>query len=181
MDAARFNTLVLPMSKKLLHFAYQLLHDTGEAEDTVQEVILKLWKIRDSLENYNSLEAFSMKITRNWCLDRLKAKKPVYIEGYQNGFDRLAADENPQKQMEREERLKLLSAVLEKLPEQQRLIVQLRDIEGLEFDQIAEITDTNVNALRVSLSRARNKMKEELAKHTENGNQRNKGSAGKIL
>ena len=181
MDAARFNTLVLPMSKKLLHFAYQLLHDTGEAEDTVQEVILKLWKIRDSLENYNSLEAFSMKITRNWCLDRLKAKKPVYIEGYQNGFDRLVADENPQKQMEREDRLKLLSAVLEKLPEQQRLIVQLRDIEGLEFDQIAEIMDTNVNALRVSLSRARNRMKEELTKHTENGYQRNKGSAGKIL
>jgi RNA polymerase sigma factor (sigma-70 family) len=73
MDAARFNNLVLPMSKKLLHFAFQMLHDTGEAEDAVQEVILKLWKIRDSLENYNSLEAFSMKITRNWCLDRLKA------------------------------------------------------------------------------------------------------------
>jgi len=101
MDAARFNNLVLPMSKKLLHFAFQMLHDTGEAEDAVQEVILKLWKIRDSLENYNSLEAFSMKITKNWCLDRLKAKKPIYIEGYHRGFDGLAAEENPQKQMEK--------------------------------------------------------------------------------
>ena len=181
MDAARFNSLVLPMSKKLLHFAFQMLHDTGEAEDAVQEVILKLWKIRDSLENYNSLEAFSMKITRNWCLDRLKAKKPVYIEGYQKGFDRLAADENPQKQMEKEDRLRLLSTVLDKLPEQQRLIIQLRDIEGLEFDQIAEIMDTNVNALRVGLSRARNRMKEELTKYNEYGYQRNRGAAGKVL
>jgi RNA polymerase sigma-70 factor (ECF subfamily) len=181
MEAARFNNLVLPMSKKLLHFAFQMLHDTGEAEDAVQEVILKLWKIRDSLENYNSLEAFSMKITRNWCLDRLKAKKPLYIEGYQKGFDRIAADENPQKQMEKDDRLRLLSAVLEKLPEQQRLIIQLRDIEGLEFEQIAEIMDTNVNALRVGLSRARSRMKEELTKYNEYGYQRNTGTAGKIL
>jgi|SRR5512133_3027682 RNA polymerase sigma-70 factor (ECF subfamily) len=181
MDAARFNSLVLPISKKLLHFAFHMLHDTGEAEDAVQEVILKLWKIRDSLENYDSLEAFSMKITRNWCLDRLKAKKPVYIEGYQKGFDRLASDENPQKQMEKKDRLRLLTTVLEKLPEQQRLIIQLRDIEGLEFDQIAEIMDTNVNALRVGLSRARNRMKEELEKYNEYGHQRNTGTAGKIL
>jgi RNA polymerase sigma factor (sigma-70 family) len=181
MDAARFNNLVLPMSKKLLHFAFQMLHDTGEAEDAVQEVILKLWKIRDTLENYNSLEAFSMKITRNWCLDRLKAKKPVYIEGYQKGFDRLTADENPQRQMEKKERLKLLASVLEKMPEPQRLIIRLRDIEGLEFEQIAEILDTNVNALRVSLSRARNKLKEELTKYNEYGYQGNRGSAGKIL
>jgi RNA polymerase sigma factor (sigma-70 family) len=181
MDAARFNSLVLPMSKKLLHFAFQILHDTGEAEDAVQEVILKLWKIRDSLENYNNLEAFSMKITRNWCLDRLKAKKPLYIEGYQKGFDRQTTDENPQKQMEKTDRLRLLSAVMEKLPEQQKLIIQLRDIEELEFEQIAEIMDTNVNALRVSLSRARNRMREELTKLNEYGNQRNTGTAGKIL
>jgi RNA polymerase sigma factor (sigma-70 family) len=178
MDAARFNNLVLPMSKKLLHFAFQMLHDTGEAEDAVQEVILKLWKIRDSLENYNSLEAFSMKITKNWCLDRLKAKKPIYIEGYHRGFEGLAAEENPQKQMEKKDRLRLLDAILEKLPEQQRLLIRLRDIEGLEFEQIAEIMDSNVNALRVSLSRARNRMKEELTKYREYGYQGNTGTAG---
>jgi RNA polymerase sigma factor (sigma-70 family) len=181
MDAAHFNNLVLPMSKKLLHFAFQMLRDTGEAEDAVQEVILKLWKIRDTLDNYNSLEAFSMKITRNWCLDRLKAKKPVYVEGYQKGFDRQAADENPQKLMEKEDRRRLLWTIMEKLPEQQRLIIQLRDIEGLEFDQIAEIMEANVNALRVSLSRARNRMREELTKYNEYGYQRNTGTAGKIL
>ncbi len=181
MDAARFNNLVLPMSKKLLHFAFQMLHDKGEAEDAVQEVILKLWKIRDTLENYDSLEAFSMKVTRNWCLDRLKAKKPLYIEGYQKGYDRLAAEENPHRQMEKTERLNLLAAVMDKMPEPQRLVIRLRDIEGLEFEQIAEIMDSNVNALRVSLSRARSKLKEELTKYNEYGYQGNKGVAGKIL
>jgi RNA polymerase sigma factor (sigma-70 family) len=181
MDAAEFNQVVLPMSRKLLHFAYQILHDNGEAEDAVQEVILKLWKIRDSLGGYSNLEAFSMKVTRNWCLDRLKAKKPVYIEGYQHGFDRQTAEDNPQRKLEQAEGVKLLFRVMDTLPEQQRLIIQLRDIEGLEFEQIAEIMDMNLNALRVNLSRARNRMREELIKFDEYENHRNKNTAGKIL
>jgi RNA polymerase sigma-70 factor (ECF subfamily) len=82
MDAAQFKNLVLPMTGKLLHFANLLLRNTQEAEDAVQEVCLKLWKIRDSLDKYNSVEAFAMKVIKNWCLDRLKARKPVYIDNY---------------------------------------------------------------------------------------------------
>jgi RNA polymerase sigma-70 factor (ECF subfamily) len=181
MDAAAFNKLVLPMSRKLLHFATQMLHDSAEAEDAVQEAVLKLWKIRDSLEGFNSLEAFAMKITRNWCLDRLKAKRPVYIEGYHSGYDRQTEEGNPQKLMEHADKLSLLFRLLNKLPDQQRQIIQLRDIEGYEFDQIAEIMDMNTNALRVNLSRARNRIREELIKYDKYGYQTNKDSAGKIL
>jgi RNA polymerase sigma-70 factor (ECF subfamily) len=177
MDAAEFKTLVLPMSRKLLHFAFHLLRDSGEAEDAVQEAVLKLWKIRDSLENYNSVEAFAMKITRNWCLDRLKAKKPVYIEAYHSGYDRQTEENNPLNQMEQNDKLNLLYNLMNKLPEQQRQIIQLRDIEGLEFDQISEIMDMNLNALRVNLSRARNRIREELIKHDAYGYQTNKNTA----
>jgi RNA polymerase sigma factor (sigma-70 family) len=180
MDAATFNSLVLPLSNKLLHFANQLLHDKREAEDAVQEVILKLWKIRDSLAECKSLEAFSMKVTRNWCLDRIKAKKPVYIEGYRHEFDRQSY-EDPHRSLERSDRMNLLAKILEKLPEQQRLIIQLRDIEGLEFEQIAEITEMNVNALRVNLSRARNRIREELLKYESYGYKNITGTAGKVL
>jgi len=170
METAEFKRLVLPLSSKLLHFAYILLKDTGEAEDAVQEVCLKLWKIRESLENYNSVEAFAMKVTRNWCLDRLKAKKPVYIENYSNGYDASTDEWNPHQLLEQHDKLKLLNALLLRLPEQQQMIVQLRDIEGLEFEQISNIMDMNVNAIRVNLSRARNKMKEEILKSETNGN-----------
>ena len=170
MEIAEFKRLVLPLSSKLLHFAYILLKDSGEAEDAVQEVCLKLWKIRESLENYNSVEAFAMKVTRNWCLDRLKAKKPVYIENYSNGYDASTDEWNPHQLLEQHDKLRLLNALLLKLPEQQQMIVQLRDIEGLEFEQIANIMDMNVNAIRVNLSRARNRMKEEILKIETNGN-----------
>jgi RNA polymerase sigma factor (sigma-70 family) len=181
MNAAEFKALVLPMSRKLLHFAFHLLRDNVEAEDAVQEVVLKLWKIRDSLESYSSLEAFAMKITRNWCFDRLKAKKPVYIEAYRNGYDRQAEDSNPHKILEQADKINLLHILMNKLPEQQRQVIQLRDIEGLEFEQISEIMDMNLNALRVNLSRARSRIREEILKVDAYGYERNKNTAGKIL
>lgn len=181
MDAAEFKKVILPMGRKLLHYAFHLLQDNGEAEDAVQEVVLKLWKIRDSLENYNSLEALAMKITRNWCLDRLKSKKPVYIEAYRSMYDRQSEENNPYKLLEQTDKLNLLYRVMGQLPDQQKQVIQLRDVEGLEFEQISEIMDMNINALRVNLSRARNKIREELNKYDAYGHWSNKNTAGKIL
>ena len=180
MDAAEFKGLVLPMSRKLLHYACQLLHDRIEAEDAVQEVVLKLWKIRYSLKDFHSLEAFAVKMTRNWCLDRLKAKKPLYIDAYNYRYDRQSDEDNPQKQMEQADKVGLVYRILDGLPDQQRQVIQLRDIEELEYDQIAEIMDMNLNALRVCLSRARNKIREELLKYDAYG-YTYKNTAGKVL
>jgi RNA polymerase sigma factor (sigma-70 family) len=181
MDATQFKNLILPMSGKLLHFANMMLRETSEAEDAVQEVCLKLWKIRDSLEKYNSVEAFAMKVTRNWCLDRLKARKPIYIENYSSLYDSRSEEDDPHKMMERSDRTKLLNRIMDTLPEQQRTIIQLREIEGFEFEEIALITDMNINAIRVNLFRARNKIKEEIIKYEHNGHQTNGASVKKIL
>jgi RNA polymerase sigma-70 factor (ECF subfamily) len=180
MDATQFKSLVLPLTGKLLHFANLMLRERNEAEDAVQEVCLKLWKIRDSLEKYDSIEAFAMKVTKNWCLDRLKARKPVYIDNYNSWYDR-GSDDDPHKLMERSDRAKLLNRILDKLPEQQRLIIQLRELEGLEFEEIAVVMDMNINAIRVNLFRARHRIREELIKYEQNGHQSNKTSADKIL
>jgi RNA polymerase sigma factor (sigma-70 family) len=181
MDAAEFKSLVLPMSKKLLHYAYLLLRDTGEAEDAVQEICLRLWKIRDSLENYNSLEAFAMKVTRNWCLDRLKAKKPVYIDRYTGSHERSTEEGDPQLMLEKKDKIQLLDLLMNKLPEQQRMIIQLRDLEGIEFEMIAEIMDMKVNAVRVNLSRARVRLREEFLTLEANGNRTIKDTPGKVF
>jgi RNA polymerase sigma factor (sigma-70 family) len=180
MDATEFKSLILPLSGKLHHFAYHLLKESGEAEDAVQEVCLKLWKIRDSLEQYNSIEAFAMKVTKNWCLDRLKARKPVYIDNYNSWHDRRSADNDPQQSMEKADKLVLLNKLLDRLPEQQRIIIQLRELEGMEYDKIAEIMDMTINTIRVNLSRARNKMREEMIKYESDGYNSTKTAAGKI-
>src|SRR5512133_3132648 len=165
MDLTEFKKQIMPLNGRLFHYAYLMLKDKSEAEDAVQEVCLKLWKIRNSLEQYNSLEAFALKVTRNWCLDRIKAKKPVYIENYNSWYDRKSEENDPHSALENADRLNLLFIVLDKLPEQQRLIIQLRELENLDFEEIAQIMDMNINALRVNLSRARNKIREEMIKY----------------
>jgi RNA polymerase sigma factor (sigma-70 family) len=122
-----------------------------------------------------------MKVTRNWCLDRLKGKKPVYIDSYHSWYDRRSEESDPQKILENTDKLRLLHVLLDKLPEQQRLIMQLRELEGMEFEEIAIITDMNINAIRVNLSRARNKIREEMINYESDGYQSYKKPAGKIL
>ncbi|OFY51401.1 MAG: hypothetical protein A2Y87_05570, partial [Bacteroidetes bacterium RBG_13_46_8] len=129
MDAAEFKEKVIPLSGKLFHFARLLLKDHAEAEDSVQEIFLKLWKMRNELEEYSNLEAFAMRVTRNWCLDRLKAKKPVYIESYSLGYDLHSETNNPLKMLENTDQLKALRKHMQTLPEQQQTAIQLRDID----------------------------------------------------
>ena len=139
-----------------------MLHDNDEAQDAVQEVFLKLWNYRNKLDSIKNIEAFAMKITKNWCIDRLKSRKPVYIESYNRSFDFQKEENNPHDILESTDTMKELNDIMRKLPEQQRMIIQLRDVEGYEFEEIADIMNINVNTVRVNLSRARNKIKDIL-------------------
>jgi RNA polymerase sigma factor (sigma-70 family) len=162
MDSKAFKSIVLPLGRKLFNFARMMLEDNDEAQDAVQEVFLKLWNYRNKMESVKNIEAFAMKITKNWCIDRMKSKKPVYIESYNRGYDFQKETSNPHKILQSSDTMKELNDIINKLPEQQRMIIQLRDVEGYEFEEIAEILNTNVNTVRVNLSRARNKIKDIL-------------------
>jgi len=180
MDAAEFKEKVIPLSGKLFHFARLLLKDQAEAEDSVQEIFLKLWKMRNELSEYSNLEAFAMRVTRNWCLDRLKAKKPVYIESYSLGYDLHSETNNPLKMLENTDQLKAVRKHMQTLPEQQQTAIQLRDIDGFEYEEIASIMGMNVNAVRVTLSRARNSIREHLLKIGNYGHPANQNPARQI-
>jgi RNA polymerase sigma-70 factor (ECF subfamily) len=181
MDTNQFKAMILPLTGKLYRFACHMLRESVEAEDAVQEVCMKLWKIRDSLDKLNRIEAFAMKVTKNYCLDRLKARKPVYIGNYSAWYENSHEATDPHHLLERAERTSLLYRILEKLPDQQRVIIYLRELESMDFEAIAEITGMNVNAIRVCLFRARNKIKEELLKFEQNGTRSNRTSADKVL
>jgi RNA polymerase sigma factor (sigma-70 family) len=164
MNPDEFKKVVLPYGKKLFHFARLLLKDDHSAQDAVQEVYIKLWNMRKELAKINNIEAFAMKITKNWCLDRMKSKKPLFVEDYSAGFDQQADVRDPDKMLERDEKIRHLYTILETLPEQQRMLIRLRDIDGYEFEEISEITGLNEVTIRVNLSRARKKIREELMK-----------------
>jgi len=135
-----------------------------EAEDIVQEVYVKLWGMRKELPNYHSIEALSIRITRNLCLDQLRRRK---VNNDALKVEQLKKDdypETPSETLENREKTELVHKLIEALPEPQRSLVHLRHLEGKEYEEIAEMVNMNVNAIRVSISRARKQMREIVEK-----------------
>ncbi len=166
MKQKEFLTTVLPFKDKLYRLAKRLLVSSEEAEDAVQEVFLKLWNGKQKIKNYKNPEAFAITMTKNYCLDRLKSKQAgnlkIVHSNYQNS-------ENIEKAVEANDGVSLVFKIMETLPEQQRMILQLRDVEQFEFAEIAEMLESNETAVRVALSRARKTVREQLIKQYNYG------------
>ena len=173
MVARDFKTSVLPVSKKILRFATYFLKDEELARDVVQDVFLKLWQKRETLGEVENIEAFAMRMTRNRCLDVIRANKVVAID---EETDRKlkAKTVDVHSKVELSETASQIRSIILKLPDLQRTVMQLRDIEQLSYDEIAEATDLKVNAIRVNLSRARKKVRDEFLKMNDDEDRRSK-------
>lgn len=173
MVARDFKTSVLPVSKKILRFATHFLKDEDLARDVVQDVFLKLWQKRETLEEVENIEAFAMRMTRNRCLDVIRANKVVAID---EETDRKlkAKTVDVHSKVELSESANQIRSLILKLPDLQRTVMQLRDIEQLSYEEIAEATDLKINAIRVNLSRARKKVRDEFLKMNDDEDRRSK-------
>ncbi len=166
MNQKEFLNVVLPFKDKIFRLAKRILVSTDEAEDALQEVFLKLWKGKESINNYKSPEAFAITMTKNYCLDRLKSKQASNLKIVHNNFQ---TSENLEMAMEANDSVSLVFKIMEDLPEQQKIILQLRDVEQFEFSEIAQIIDSNEAAIRVTLSRARKTVREKMIKQYNYG------------
>ena len=162
MTQNEFVHLTNPFKDKLFRLAKRLLVSTEEAEDATQEVILKLWNKKENLAQYNSLEAFAMTITKNYCLDQLKSKRAQNLKIVHNNFTDNEA--SLQQKLEDQDSLNWVEKIIMQLPIQQQIIIQMRDIEQCEFEEIAVILEMNETAIRVALSRARKTIREFMLK-----------------
>ncbi|RMA64625.1 RNA polymerase sigma factor [Ulvibacter antarcticus] len=166
MQQKEFLSIVLPFKDRLYRLAKRILISSEEAEDAVQEVYLKLWKGRLKISNYKSAEAFAITMTKNYCLDRLKSKQASNLKivhsNYQNS-------DNLEKQIEANDGVAIVFKLMESLPEQQKIVLQLRDVEEFEFAEIAKMLDSNETAIRVALSRARKTIREKLIQQHKYG------------
>lgn len=162
MNQNEFVNLITPFKDKLFRLAKRLLVSTEEAEDATQEVLVKLWTRNESLDTYNSIEALAMTMTKNYCLDQLKSKRAGNLQIVHNNF----TDREPslQQKVEDSDSLNWVEKIINQLPEQQKLIIQMRDIEQYEFEEIAKILEMNETAVRVALSRARKTIREYMTK-----------------
>ncbi len=159
-----FREEIVPVRDKLFLTACKLLENREDAEDAVQETMIRLWNLRDDLVKYDNRVALAMTITKNQCIDKIRSRgKTVSIE--QDMYWRAGPD-NPYLRLERKNTEDVLKAIIEGLPALQKAIITMKDIEGYELAEIAEITGSSVEAIRVNLSRARKKVREEYVRLT---------------
>jgi len=169
MNQNEFVQIITPFKDKLFRLAKRMLVSTEEAEDATQEVLVRLWNKSGALEQYNSVEALAMTMTKNYCLDQLKSKRATNLQIVHNNYqDKQASVEA---QIEDQNTLQWAEKLINDLPEQQRLILQLREIEEYEFSEIAQVLEMNETAVRVALSRARKTLREQIEKTHNYGTQ----------
>ena len=157
MELNEFKISVLPLRPKLLKYACKLTDDMEDAEDAVQEVLLKLWNNRLELEHCRSIEAFAMTLTHNVCMDLWRKSKDTRpIEGLQSP----APEGSPQQQLEAKDEVELVRTIIGSLPDLQRTVMRMKDVEGYETEEIAQITGCSAEAIRSNLSRARKKVRD---------------------
>lgn len=167
MNQEQFLNIVMPFKDKLYRFALRYLVSTDSAEDATQEIVLKLWKNREQLNTYNNVEAFAMTMTKNYCLDQLKLKSSSNLKLVHSNYK----DQNYslETQTEVNDSLSIVEKLINELPEKQRIIIQLRDVEQYTFEEIGKILEIQQTAIRVSLSRARKTIREKLIKQHNYG------------
>lgn len=160
MKQTEFIRVVTPFKDKLYRLAKRLLVSREEAEDATQEILMKLWLKNDEMGRLKSIEAFAMTMTKNFCLDRLKSKQAGNLKLVHSNYK----DEKTslQKQIEAVDSVNWVERIMEELPEQQKMVLQLRDVEEYDYNEISELLDMKPTAVRVALSRARKTVREKL-------------------
>ena len=159
MELETFKQTFLPLRSQLLFTAKNMLSNEDDAEDAVQEAYIKLWTNRLRLSDHPNMQGYAMQTLKNTCVDKIRSRKDeVSLDNVNIEHSR----SNPYTELEMNNSMAVIKGMIETLPLVQRKIMQLRDIDGYELDEIAIITGSEVTAVRVNLSRARKKIREGL-------------------
>jgi RNA polymerase sigma factor (sigma-70 family) len=164
MEQEKFKKEVVPLRGKLEACARRLLDDPQDVEDAVQETFLKLWFIRDELDQYDSVEALAVQITKHLCINKLRAFKIHNEEPICDNEFKMESNDTPYSILERKDSVHQLMQIVDGLPKLQQTILKMKHVEGFEVSEIAALTGSTADAIRVSLSRARKKIKDEFLK-----------------
>jgi len=167
MDERKFLDRILTVQHSMFRLAKRLLTSTEEAEDAVQEVLTKLWEKMNRTATLTNPEGYAMTMTKNYCMDRLKSKQATELRLVHVHQDK--ASPSLDQQINHRDSVALVYTIMKSLPEQQQLIVQLRDVEQYDFETIAAIAEMSEGAVRVALSRARKEIRKQLIKAHDYG------------
>ena len=161
MKKVSFRNDVLPLKNELFRLALRITLNRVEAEDIVQDTLIKVWDRRFEWESIDSIEAFSLTVCRNLSLDRLRKKENSNDSLEDVNIAEPVASSNPQDRMIQEDRVSLVRQIIDSLPEKQRSCMQLRDFEGKSYKEIAQVLDITEEQVKVNIFRARQMVKQK--------------------
>ena len=155
MTERRFHSDYLTLAESLYRIAYYILESEAEAEDAVQELYLKLWKMRDGLDGIRNPKAYATRLLKNICIDRIR--QAVKERGTEP--EKPDSQYGPDERIDARERLNKVLEAVKALPEGQRKILILHTVEGLSYEETAKLAGCDYLSCRVLLTRARAKLK----------------------
>ena len=149
---------ILPLKNEMYRLALRITLNSQEAEDVGQDVVIRLWQMRERLDGIDSIDAYALRMTRNLALDRSRMRV--------NQTERLEDITPPvvttHDGLEADERIDMVRRMMEQLPEKQRTCMHLRDFDGHTYHEIADITGLSEEQVKVSIHRARHFVKARL-------------------
>ncbi|MGP1473373.1 MAG: RNA polymerase sigma factor [Prevotella intermedia] len=168
MKKVSFRNDVLPLKNQLFRLALRITLSREEAEDIVQDTMIKVWDKRYEWSNIDSIEAYSLRICRNLSLDRLKKRDNQNDSFEEEQFDTVHTS-TPQDRLIDQDRLRVVKEIVDSLPEKQRSCMQLRDFEGKQYKEIADILGITEEQVKVNIFRARQAVKQRFQKIEQYG------------
>ena len=158
MNARQFQRQILCYSDQVYRMALSILKDKSRAQDLYQDLMMRIWEKRNQLEMIENRRAFLLTSIRNMCIDRLR-KEPLTGEIPADAVEQYP---DPYQLTAQSDMLRYIHHLIDGLPEMQRTIIRMKDVEELEIAEIAEILSISENAVTVNLSRARKKLREKI-------------------
>lgn len=154
--------LVLPYKDKLYRFAMSMLGNSFDAEDVIQEVLVKVWKKKDQFVGIENKEAWCMTVTRNLSIDKIRSRKNKNTSNIDDYFHIKDKEAIPSTRLEQKDALNRVMSLMDTLPEKQKTVMHLRDVEGYTYKEISELTGMSVDQVKVNLFRARKMLRHKL-------------------
>jgi len=152
-----------PFKNKMFRYAFSIIGNRFEAEDIVQEAVIKIWKKKDKFAEISNKEAWAVTIVRNLAIDKLRARKKKQTSDIDEYFHISDKGPTPDKTLEQKEAVRKVAEIMDTLQDTQKEIITLRDIEGYTYQEIADIMELKVDQVKVYLFRARKILRDKLS------------------
>lgn len=159
MERQGFEKEATRLRPMLVRYAIRMVHDEDKAEDLVQDTLLKLWNIHDSLEQYRSVDALATAIIRNLSLNAIRDDHKADVD--EEAMAQIADTSSFENDMMDAEETSEVMRLIGLLPDMQQTVLRMKHVEGLEIDEIAQMIGSKPDAVRQNLSRARKKIRDQ--------------------